>query len=155
VRAWWTVLAGVVLIALAYLGDRTVGAAFEEARRRFDIGSVLMLDAVARLIAVGLMVVLGWFVLRRPRARLPGVVMLVVGAYFALVPGLSFAFLAEFGISSPLFAMEAYQYPTDLTLWSGAVVMVLGLVQLFWPTPNPAAMSVVANSASAPLSQQP
>lgn len=154
-RAWWGALAGIGLIAVAYLGDQTVGAAFDEARRRFDAYSVLTLDVGARLIAVGLMVGLGWLVLRGARARLPGAVMLVLGGYFALVPGLSFAFLVNTGISLPPFAWEAYQYPTGLTLWAGAVVMVLGLVELIWPAPEPDPVSQQSGRNTAPVSQQP
>ncbi len=155
IRAWWAALAGIGLIAVAYLGDQTVGAAFDAARRTFDAGSALTLDVVARLIAVGLMVGLGWLVLRGARARLPGAVMLVVGGYFALVPGLSFAFLVNTEISLPPFAWEAYQYPTNLTLWAGAVVMVLGLVELIWPTPEPDPVSQQSGTNTAPVSQQP
>jgi hypothetical protein len=154
-RAWSGALAGIGLIAVAYLGDQTVGAAVDEARRTFDASWMLTLEVVARLIAVGLMVGLGWLVLRGARARLPGAVMLVVGGYFALVPGLSFAFLANAGISLPPFAWEAYQYWTSLTLWAGAVVMVLGLVELIWPTPEPEPVSQQSGTNTAPVSQQP
>lgn len=129
-RAWWVVLAGAGLIALAYLADQTVGAAFDEARRRFGTGPVMALDAVTRLIAVGFMIGLGWLVMRGPRARVPGAVMLVAGGYFALVPGLVFALVANTPYSEPPFippfALEVYRYSSHLTLWAGAVVMVLG-----------------------------
>ncbi len=154
-RAWWGALAGIGLIAVAYLGDQTVGAAVDEARRGADGYWTLTLDAVARLIAVGLMVGLGWLVLRGARARLPGAVMVVVGGYFASVSALSFAFLTNTGIILPPFAWEAYQYPTSLTLWAGAVVMVLALVELIWPTPEPDSVSQQSGTNTAPVSQQP
>lgn len=133
-RAWLGALAGVALIALAYAGDQVVGAAFEEGRRTFTNEWAVALDGVTRVLAVILMAGLGWLVFRGPRERLPGLVMLVVGGYFALVPPLSFALLANTGIRLPPFTIEAYQYPTNLVLWTGAVVMVLGMVELLWPT---------------------
>lgn len=133
-RRWWGVLAAIGLIALGYVGDQVVGAAFEDARRTFSNQFAMALDGVARVLAVILMIGLGWLVFSGSRDRLAGLVMLVVGGYFALAPPLSFALLTNTGISLPPFVFEAYQYPTNLLLWTGAVVMVLGLVQLVWPT---------------------
>jgi hypothetical protein len=133
-RAWWGVLAAVVLIALGYAGDQLVGAAFEQARRTFSSQWAVVLDGLTRVLAVVLMIGLGWLVLSGPRDRLAGLVMLIAGGYFALVPAFSFALLTNTGVPLPPFATEAYQYPTSLLLWTGAVVMVLGLVELLWPT---------------------
>ena len=133
-RAWWALTAGVALMALGYLGDRLVGAAFEEARATFSSQWAFALDGVSRLVAVALMVGLGWIVFSGPRQRTVGALMLVIGGYFALVP-ISFAVLTNTGISPPPLAFEAYQYPY-LLLWTSAAVAVLGLVELFWPTPS-------------------
>jgi nucleoside recognition membrane protein YjiH len=135
-RAWWALAAGLALIVFGYLGDRVVGAAFEEARRTFSSQWAIALDGVTRLVAVALMVGLGWLVFSGPRQRVVGSLMVVVGGYFALVPAFSFALLANTGISLPPFALEAYQYPANLLLWTSAAVAVLGLVELFWPTPS-------------------
>ena len=133
-RAWWGVLVAVVLIALGYAGDLLVGAAFEEARRDFSSQWSVVLDGLARVVAVILMIGLGWLVFSGPRDRLAGLVMLVVGGYFALVPAFSFALLSNTGIPLPPFAIEAHQSPTSFLLWTGTVVMVLGLVEVLWPT---------------------
>lgn len=117
-RAWWALIAGVALIALGYLGDQVVGAAFEEARATFSSQWAIALDGVARVVAVALMVGLGWLVFTASRHRAVGAVMVVVGGYFALVPALSFALLTNTGISLPPFALEAYKYPTNLLLWT-------------------------------------
>ena len=122
-------------MALGYLGDRLVGAAFEEARRTFSSQWAFALDGVTRLVAVALMVGLAWLVFSGPRQRTVGAPMLLVGGYVALVP-ISFALLTNTGISPPPFAFEAYQYPTDLLPWTSAAVAVLGLVELLWPTPS-------------------
>jgi hypothetical protein len=133
-RAWWALTAGVALMALGYLGDRFVGAAFEEGRQTFSSQWAFALDGVTRLVAVALMVGLGWIVFRGPRQRTVGALMLVIGGYFALIP-VSFAVLTNTEISLPPLAFEAYQYPY-LLLWTSAAVAVLGLVELFWPTPS-------------------
>jgi hypothetical protein len=133
-RAWWALTAGVALMALGYLGDRLVGAAFEEGRQTFSSQWAFALDGVTRLVAVALMVGLGWIVFRGPRQRTVGALMLVIGGYFALIP-VSFAVLTNTEISLPPLAFEAYQYPY-LLLWTSAAVAVLGLVELFWPAPS-------------------
>ena len=102
-RAWWALTAGIALMALGYLGDRLVGAAFEEARRTFSSQSALALDSVTRLVAVALMVGLGLARLG-PRQRTVGALMVVVGGYFALLPALSIALRANAGINLPPFA---------------------------------------------------
>lgn len=141
-RAWSGVLVAVVLIVFGYLGDQLVGAALEEARRTFSTQWAVLLDGLTRVLAVVLMIGLGWLVFSGPRDRLAGLVMLIAGGYFALVPAFSFALLVNTGIALPPFAIEAYQ-PTGLLPWSGAVVMVLGLVALLWPTDRlPTAMDV-------------
>ena len=132
--AWRGVLVAVVLIALGYAGDLLVGAAFDEARRTFSSQWAVVLDGLTRVLAVVLMIGLGWLVFSGPRDRIAGRVMLIAGGYFALVPAISFALLTNTGIPLPPFAIEAYRYPTSLLLWMGAVVMVLGLVELLWPT---------------------
>ena len=115
-----------------------VGAAFEEGRQTFSSQWAFALDGVTRLVAVALMVGLGWIVFRGPRQRTVGALMLVIGGYFALIPSRpSFAVLTNTEISLPPLAFEAYQYPY-LLLWTSAAVAVLGLVELFWPTPSQA-----------------
>lgn len=135
-RAWWGVVAAVVLIGLGYVGDRLVGAAFIEAARTFSMQGAVAAEGVTRVIAVVLMVGLGWLVMAGPRGRLPGAVMLVVGGYFVLVP-LSFVLSADTGLVLP-FVTEAYAHATRLMLWAGALVAVLGVVELAWPTSRPA-----------------
>lgn len=130
-RAWWGVVAAVVLIGLGYVGDRLVGAAFVEAARTFSMQVAVAAEGVTRVIAVVLMVGLGWLVMAGPRGRLPGAVMLVGGGYFVLVP-LNFVLFGDTGVVLP-FVTEAYAYATRLMLWAGTLVAVLGLVELAWP----------------------
>lgn len=141
-RAWWPLIAGMALMALGYLGDRVVGAAFDEAISTVSNQWMIALEGVTRVVAVALMVGLGWLVFSGPRRRAVGALMVVVGGYFALVPALSFALLTNTGNSLPPFALEAYQASTSLLRWTSATMMVLGLLELLWPRPAPVARNI-------------
>ena len=129
-RAWWPVFAAIALIALGFVGELMVEAAIEEGQRSFSPQVPVMLEAVVRIIGVALMLGMGWLVLSGPRHRLPGLVMVLIGAYLSVVPALSLVS----GITMPPLTLEAYQYPLGLLLWIGGAVMVMGLVALIGPS---------------------
>ena len=126
-REWRVPLAGVLLIVGGYAADRLVGAYLDESRRELTMGSAIWLESLVRIAAAAALLWFGLMVLRAPGPRLGGLIMAIVGGYFALVPAL---LVSNLGPVIPLFVLDAYDSNPGLLPWLSAGVAVLGIVEL-------------------------
>jgi hypothetical protein len=129
-------LAAIALLALAFVADLVVEEVIRWGAANFRSAEALAVVTVVRVGLAALIVGLAWLVFAGPRSRLAGLVMALAGGYVALIPvvlwlsfdqvsRLPFAFVHSLGISA--FA------------WTGAVVAVLGVIELARPTAGGAA----------------
>jgi hypothetical protein len=128
------VAASVALLLLAYVTDGLLAGALRELRLNHS-GSArfLAVDAAARLLGAACLLGLGWLVVIGPRQRAAGAVLLVIGTYVAV----GLVLWAVGAASIAVFA--GAKYPTDLTMWMGSGIAILGLVELVWPSKAPSA----------------
>jgi hypothetical protein len=122
------ILAAVALI-VSYLADEWLASVRLEARRQFDTPTFVYAETGVRLVLVALLVVVGWVVLRGPRSRAIGAILVVVGLAVALTPILWFI-----GPPIPGFLVSTLSYGSGLLLWTGATIAALGLASLIRPT---------------------
>lgn len=135
-RAARGAIAGIGLVVLAFIIDLAVGEIIRWGAANFRSAEALALVTVIRVGLAALAVGLSWLVFRGPRSRPAGLAMALAGGYVALIPAvlwlnfdqvsrLPFAFAHANGISG--------------FVWIGAIVGVLGIVELARPTAEVAA----------------
>jgi hypothetical protein len=124
------ILASLGVLALCYAGDESIGTSLASAVQQFGANSAAFGVSMARLCAIGLVLAAARPVLIGPRTRSEGIVLLVIGFFFALWQPLANAGLP---VLQGVFA-GAYATPTQLLAWSGAAFAVLGGFSLGWPT---------------------
>ena len=119
-RGWWAVPAGLVLIGLAYPGDRILADAWAQLPASGSaIGPAMALDTLLRFAAVTALLAIGWLAYRGQRGRLPGALMVAIGLAVSVV----------LPLLGPNSLPVAY-----LVAVVGAAVAAIGLVQLLLPT---------------------
>jgi len=124
------ILASLGVLALCYVGDQIIGTSLANAVRQFGANSAAFGASMARLLGIGLVLAAARPVLIGPRTRSEGIVLLVIGFFFALWQPLANAGLP---VLQGVFA-SAYATPTQLLAWSGAAFAVLGGFSIGWPT---------------------
>lgn len=129
-------VAAIALLALAFVADLIV----EEVRRwgtsSFRSAEALAVVAVGQVVFAALLVGLAWLVITGPRSRPVGLAMALVGGYVALLPAV--LWLDVDLVSSLPFALR-HSLGIGAFAWTGAVVAVLGVVELARPTAGVAA----------------
>jgi hypothetical protein len=136
-RGMWLLVGAIVLIAAAWLGDRLVESLVRQGAGQFDMTPALTVSVLSTPATMAGVLGLGWLALRGPRGRLAGAVMLIIGAWIALLPLLvwlnipqAIGLTAFIGLVSPR---------GDLIVWASAGVAVIGALCLARPTPTPPA----------------
>jgi hypothetical protein len=124
------ILASLGALALCYIGDEIIGTSLASAAVQFGANSASFGTAMARLLGIGLVLAAARPILVGPRTRQEGIVLLVIGFFFALWQPLANAGLP---VLQGVFA-SAYATPTQLLAWSGAAFAVLGGFSFGWPS---------------------
>jgi len=138
VRGWWLFVVSVVLIALAYVGDRLlvelatwVGTYAGEIGR---LGLSVGLAGILRVAAAVAIAALCWLAWRSPRHRAAGLAMIGLGLFYSLVvPAvLAWAISTRTAVSIP-FTADLF-WPAHLVRWLSTAIVLAGLVLLLRPS---------------------
>ena len=125
-------IAGIGLLGLAFVVDLAVGEIIRWGASSFRSAEALAVVTVIRVGIAALAVGLAWIVFAGPRSRLSGLVMALAGGYVALIPALLWLNVDQ--VSRLLFA-RAHATGISAFVWVGAIVAILGVVELVRPTP--------------------
>jgi hypothetical protein len=135
------------LLAGAYLADGLVNQLVRDGARNFDSAPATLAWVLVRVAAVAGILALGWLALRGPRSRLIGGAMLVVGAYVTLALPMFMLGLLPLALL-PFFAEQVGR--SDVILWTGSAVAVIGALCLARPSPAARKDQPVAARAAQP-----
>jgi hypothetical protein len=124
------ILASLGALALCYIGDEIIGTSLASAAVRFGANSASFGTAMARLLGIGVVLAAARPILIGQRTRPEGIVLLVIGFFFAFWQPLANAGIP---VLQGLLA-SAYATPTQLLAWSGAAFAVLGGFSFGWPS---------------------